>query len=75
MSKKSASNVLNRINPGTNVVFNIIFILLSLMCVLPIVLIFIISITDEQSIAQNGYQIIPSMLSASAYTFLWGERG
>ena len=60
MSKKSASNVLNRINPGTNVVFNIIFI---------------ISITDEQSIAQNGYQIIPSMLSASAYTFLWGERG
>ena len=74
MSKKNAPSVLNRIKPGTNVAFNVIFIILSLMCVLPIVLIFIISITDEQSIAQNGYQIIPDMLSASAYSFLWGER-
>ena len=74
MSKKNAPSVLNRIKPGTNAAFNVIFIILSLMCVLPIVLIFIISITDEQSIAQNGYQIIPDMLSASAYSFLWGER-
>ena len=64
MSKKNAPSVLNRIKPGTNAAFNVIFIILSLMCVLPIVLIFIISITDEQSIAQNGYQIIPDMLSA-----------
>ena len=70
MSKKNAPSVLNRIKPGTNAAFNVIFIILSLMCVLPIVLIFIISITDEQSIAQNGYQIIPDMLSASAYSFL-----
>ena len=74
MNKSGAPNVLNRIKPGTNVVFNIIFILLSLICFVPIILIFIISITDEQSIAQNGYQIIPDMLSSSAYSFLWGER-
>lgn len=74
MNKSGAPNVLNRIKPGTNVVFNIIFILLSLICFVPIILIFVISITDEQSIAQNGYQIIPDMLSSSAYSFLWGER-
>ena len=74
MNKSGAPNVLNRIKPGTNVVFNIIFILLSLICFVPIILIFVISITDEQSIAQNGYQIIPDLLSGSAYSFLWGER-
>lgn len=74
MSKSKAPSVLNRIKPGTNLVFNIIFIILSLICFVPIVLIFIISITDEQSIAQNGYQIIPDLLSGSAYSFLWGER-
>ena len=74
MNKSGAPNVLNRIRPGTNVVFNIIFILLSLICFVPIILIFVISITDEQSIAQNGYQIIPDLLSGSAYSFLWGER-
>ncbi len=74
MSKSKAPSVLNRIKPGTNLVFNIIFIILSLICFVPIILIFIISITDEQSIAQNGYQIIPDLLSGSAYSFLWGER-
>lgn len=74
MNKSGAPNVLNRIKPGTNAVFNIIFILLSLICFVPIILIFVISITDEQSIAQNGYQIIPDLLSGSAYSFLWGER-
>jgi putative aldouronate transport system permease protein len=64
----------NRIKKSTNIYFNIFFILLAVTCILPIVFIFSISITDEQSIQQYGYQIIPKHLSNAAYMFLWNEK-
>ncbi len=66
---------INQIKPATNVVFNIVFLVLGLMCIFPLLFVFSISITSEASLRTNGYQIIPQELSAAAYEFLWNERG
>ena len=65
----------NQIKPSTNVLFNIIFLILGLMCIFPLLFVFSISITSEEALRVGGYQIIPQELSNSAYMFLWNERG
>ena len=75
MSKKEKSGQsLNQIKTSTNVVFNVVFLILSIMCVIPLLFAFSISITDEEVLRTNGYQLVPQVLSASAYEFLWNER-
>ncbi len=69
------SMMMNRVRPGTNAGFNVLFILLSALAILPVVFVFIISISSEQSIREAGYSFFPSSLSNSAYMFLWNERG
>lgn len=68
-------SALNQIRPSTNIVFNVIFLILGLMCIMPLVFVFVISITSEASLKANGYQFIPTELSNAAYMFLWNERG
>jgi len=67
---------LNRINPTTNFLFNLMFLILALACFLPIIFIFIISITDNNIIRSEGYQILVTArtFSGSAYEYLWGQR-
>ena len=82
MSKKKAAttndnmNRLNRISPTTNVLFNILFLVLALMCFLPIIFIFIISITKNDVLRTQGYQLYVTAETASfdAYTFLWNQK-
>ena len=67
---------LNRINPVTNVLFNLLFVILALCCVVPILFIFVISITDEQVIRTQGYQffVTAETVSGEAYKYLWSQR-
>jgi len=44
--------------------------LFSFACVFPFLLIVIISLTDETSLAKNGYKIIPKQLSLEAYRYV-----
>ena len=82
MSKKKAAttndnmNRLNRISPTSNVLFNILFLVLALMCFLPIIFIFIISITKNDVLRTQGYQLYVPAETASfdAYTFLWHQK-
>ena len=67
------SSKLNRISGGTNAIFNIIFILLALICIIPVFFVFMISVSSEESIAQNGYRFIPEVFSLDAYKFLGRE--
>ena len=69
-------NRLNRISPVTNTLFNLLFLVLALCCFLPIVFIFVISITDNDVIMTKGYQIYVTAktFSAEAYEYLWGQR-
>jgi putative aldouronate transport system permease protein len=77
VSKENMKKVssLNQIKKSTNIIFNIIFLILGLMCVLPLVFVFSISITSEQALQAGGYHIIPQEFSNAAYMFLWNERG
>ena len=67
---------LNRINPVTNFIFNLMFLIIALACFLPIIFIFIISITDNNVIRKVGYQIFVTAetFSGDAYSYLWGQR-
>ena len=65
---------LNKIKPTTNVLFNILFAVLSFICIFPFFFVLMISISSEASIRTNGYALIPSEFSLAAYEFLWNER-
>lgn len=60
----------NLIKKPTNVLFNIIMILLSLLSIIPFIFVFIISLTDENVLALNGYRFIPEKLSLFAYEYI-----
>ncbi len=60
----------NMISPGANVAFNILLTIMALMCVIPFIFVFIISITDENTLAMNGYQFVPEKLSLYAYKYI-----
>ena len=66
--------MINKISKPTNLIFNIMFLFLSLVAILPFVLVFMISISDEEVIRQYSYQLIPKKFSLEAYRFLWNER-
>lgn len=55
--------------------FNIIFLLLAIMCVCPLVFVFSISVSSEEALRTFGYRLIPEEFSNAAYMFLWNERG
>ena len=67
---------LNRISPASNFLFNALFLGLALMCFLPIIFIAIISLTDNNVIRTQGYQLwlTAETISADAYTYLWSQR-
>ena len=69
-------NRLNRITPTTNFLFNLMFLILALACCLPIIFIFIISITKNEVLRTEGYKLFVTAetVSLDAYTFLWGQK-
>ena len=66
---------LNQIKPTTNACFNILFVLLSFVCLFPVFYVFMISVSSTDSITKYGYRLFPDTYSTAAYTFLWNERG
>ncbi len=62
---------INRISKKTNFIMNIVFVMWSLACVLPLLLVVIVSFSSEQSIFENGYSFFPSEWSLDAYRFFF----
>lgn len=52
------------------IVINIILLLVSLCMILPLVLLFMSSITDENTLVANGYSFFPAKLSTGAYQYI-----
>lgn len=65
----------NRISLSKNIAMNIIFIIYGILCVAPILLVIIISLTDETTILQNGYSFFPAKWSIKSYTYLLQGSG
>lgn len=77
--KKRAKNQpdsvrMNQIKPATNASFNLVFFLLAAISIIPVIFVFMISISSELSIRQVGYSFVPVDFSTAAYMFLWHER-
>ncbi len=58
------------IRPRNNVIISLLAIIIAIVTILPIVFVFIISFSSEQSIVKRGYSFIPEELSLEAYTYL-----
>ena len=67
------SSSLNAISPATNLMLNVIFAVYCIICIAPLILIFMVSITDQTSLAINGYSFFPSKISFDAYQYLFND--
>lgn len=61
----------NQIKRSTNLLFSLVFLVICFVCVVPLVFIVIISLTDQSSILMNGYSFFPSKWSFAAYHTLF----
>lgn len=58
-----------------NGIGHVIMILLTIMALVPIILMFISSFTDNATLVKNGYSFIPEKWSAYAYTWIFTSNG
>jgi putative aldouronate transport system permease protein len=73
-SYQSGLDKFNRIHNATNLLYNIVFLLLSVACVVPILAIVSVSLSSEQSIRDFGYSLFPKIFSFESYAFLWRQH-
>ncbi|MBZ9685965.1 carbohydrate ABC transporter permease [Clostridium estertheticum] len=52
-------------------IVHLIFILVSIFCILPLLLVVSISLTNEGSVYREGYHLIPKIFSFKAYEFIF----
>lgn len=64
-------NKFNAISKKTNFMLNILFFILSALCIVPFILVVIISLTSEQSLQLNGYKFWPEEWSFEAYKYIF----
>ena len=62
---------INRVKPATNALFIVILTLFAVTTVLPVILVFSISITTPESLTANGFQLFPSEISFTSYQSLF----
>jgi len=60
-------------NKRTPWFIHLIFIPLALTTILPVILVFMVSITDESAILKNGYSFFPKTFSFTAYEYLFND--
>lgn len=59
----------------SQIIINIIFILIALCCVVPLLYILAASFTDEVALAKEGYHLIPPEFSLEAYKYVFKNPG
>ena len=64
----------NQLKPLTNVAFSTLLNVLALNTFIPVLFVFIISISSEASIAQKGYSFFPAEFSLGSYEYLWQSK-
>lgn len=55
----------------THWLLHLVFLIIACTTILPIILVFMVSITDETTITQNGYSFFPQKISFEAYKYLF----
>ncbi|MDF2988326.1 MAG: binding-protein-dependent transport system inner rane component [Eubacterium sp.] len=67
---KSKDRKVGEISGFSDFLLNILFIVFALVCILPIVFVIIISLTDEKELLISGYTFLPKEISFKAYEFV-----
>ena len=57
----------------TNRIVTLLFALLSILCFLPVLLVFIVSFSSQQSVTEEGYSFFPNSFSLEAYRYLFAS--
>ncbi|MDR1025586.1 MAG: carbohydrate ABC transporter permease [Treponema sp.] len=70
----SGTSQLTRIGPFTNAAFNLILIILAAVCLIPVLLVVAISFSDQMTVQESGYRLIPRTVSFEGYKFLYEQR-
>lgn len=70
--KRQARDMLS-ISPVTNLLLNLLMIVVCLATLIPFYIIVISSVTAESSLAVNGYRLWPETFSTMAYRFLFAQ--
>ena len=74
MAKKENANLkYTRVKPATNVFISALFIFLALLCLMPALLVLIVSLSSENSIRIRGYSYIPLEWSVEAFKYLTNQ--
>lgn len=63
----------NDISNTANIIINLFFWFHTAVCILPLLLVIIVSFSDEKAVLINGYNFIPESFSLSAYQFLFKD--
>jgi putative aldouronate transport system permease protein len=61
---------LNSISKGSNILFNIIIGIFSILCIYPLLLLIGVSFSDEKTLSVTGYRLIPAKFSTYAYQYI-----
>ncbi|WP_445670205.1 carbohydrate ABC transporter permease [Paenibacillus sp. PL2-23] len=69
----SASNPKNKLSRPAALAIHLFFAMYSLLCIIPVLLIVMVSISDEATVVREGYQFFPSAFSVDAYAFLFED--
>jgi len=62
-----------KINRKADIALNIVMILCTIACVLPLLIVFSASITDEKTVTMYGYSLFPRNLSLEAYKYIFKD--
>ena len=74
MKKKNNNKIkLMKGERGFHYMALVIMILMMLFCVIPLILMFSVSLSSENSLV-HGYRFIPDEWSLNAYQYLWAKR-
>ena len=72
--KQNSALRFTQIGPASNVLFNLLMILLCLACLVPLLLVLAISVSAEESIQQFGYRLLPKSFSLEGYAYLFRQQ-
>ena len=70
MVKVSQDTRFNKLPHGMNIVLNVLVLIFVVLCVVPLLLMIMVSFTDEMTILRNGYAFLPSKLSLDSYRYV-----
>lgn len=63
----------NDLTPTANLLVNVFFWIYTAVCIMPLVLVIIVSFSDEKGVLIHGYNFIPEAWSLEAYKFMFKD--